>query len=312
MRAVMSPHMPPEWRELKLARDAGDAVEMLCTGDVQEPEKRLKRACGAHAAAGILPTRRNYLLKRCLDLALATPALVLTIPFYPLITMMIRLDSAGPGLYRQMRVGKDGRSFVAFKFRTMRQERPERARAAHLDLVEKWMAGTPLDGVAASAGGSSESTEAEPCGGNVDINNLPVTKLEAIGLRLGRGRRLVSAASPFKHTRDPRITRIGRILRKLSVDELPQLINVMRGEMSLVGPRPPLHDEVERYSERTLARLRVLPGITGQWQVYGRGQVSFDEMVEMDLDYAVNGSLWRDVGLIVRTVPAVVRCRGAG
>ncbi len=118
--------------------------------------------------------------------------------------------------------------------------------------------------------------------------------------------------SPFKHTRDQRITRVGRLLRKLSIDELPQLINVVRGEMSLVGPRPPVAYEVERYTERALARLCVLPGITGQWQVEGRGQVSFDEMVEIDLDYIVHSSLWRDVALILRTVPAVLRCRGSG
>jgi lipopolysaccharide/colanic/teichoic acid biosynthesis glycosyltransferase len=122
---------------------------------------------------------------------------------------------------------------------------------------------------------------------------------------------LVATASPFKLTDDPRVTRVGRVLRKTSIDELPQFFNVLLGEMSVVGPRPPLLHEVERYNQRALARLRMVPGITGQWQVEGRGRVSFEQMVEMDLEYGEAGSLWRDISLVFRTIPAVLRGSGA-
>ncbi|HEX3271793.1 MAG TPA: sugar transferase, partial [Ktedonobacterales bacterium] len=120
------------------------------------------------------------------------------------------------------------------------------------------------------------------------------------------------AASPFKYTDDPRITRIGHILRKTSIDELPQFLNVLRGEMSVVGPRPALLCEVEQYNQQALARLQVLPGITGRWQVEGRGRVDFDGMVDLDLEYVGDSSLWRDITLVLRTIPAVLKGDGAG
>ena len=119
-------------------------------------------------------------------------------------------------------------------------------------------------------------------------------------------------ASPFKRTDDPRITRVGHILRKTSIDELPQFLNVLRGDMSVVGPRPAIFHEVERYSQQALARLQVLPGITGRWQVEGRGRMNFNEMVELDLKYVGGSSLRRDITLVLRTIPAVLRCDGAG
>lgn len=115
----------------------------------------------------------------------------------------------------------------------------------------------------------------------------------------------------FKSRTDPRITPVGRILRRLSLDELPQIFNVVRGEMSLVGPRPALPEEVQAYPQRALGRLAVLPGITGLWQVSGRAEVSFDEMVEMDLAYAADGRLTTDLSLLSRTFGAVVLGRGA-
>jgi lipopolysaccharide/colanic/teichoic acid biosynthesis glycosyltransferase len=304
--------MQPDWAERQPARDRRAAVEMVCTVDADELQRRLAAAYPAHAAAGILPARRWYLLKRCLDLALATPALVLTLPFYPLIALVIRLGSPGPALFRQVRIGKGGRPFVVYKFRTMQHAPAEQARAAHLEIVAKWMAGTPLDPAVAPAATCGPAAGVGAAEVEVVTDSLALSRGDASRLRLVRRRQQFVVTSPYKHTRDPRVTRIGRVLRKLSIDELPQLINVVRGEMSLVGPRPPVPYEVERYSERTLARLRVLPGITGQWQVEGRGQVSFDEMVEMDLDYVLHGSLWRDVVLIARTIPAVLRCSGAG
>jgi len=116
----------------------------------------------------------------------------------------------------------------------------------------------------------------------------------------------------FKMRRDPRITRIGAILRKTSLDELPQLWNVLKGEMSLVGPRPPLPDEVERYDARQAQRLSVMPGITGLWQVSGRNSLSnFDTWLELDLEYARRWSLWLDLRILAKTVVVVVVARGA-
>jgi lipopolysaccharide/colanic/teichoic acid biosynthesis glycosyltransferase len=114
----------------------------------------------------------------------------------------------------------------------------------------------------------------------------------------------------FKLVEDPRITRVGRFLRKSSIDELPQFFNVLRNEMSLVGPRPPLPYEVERYSEHDLLRLHGKPGLTGPWQVYGRCRVPFSAMVEMDIAYLQKQSLWEDIKLIVLTVPVVIRGDG--
>lgn len=115
----------------------------------------------------------------------------------------------------------------------------------------------------------------------------------------------------FKARRDPRITPVGRVLRRLSLDELPQLWNVLRGEMSLVGPRPALPEEVAAYPARAFGRLAVLPGITGPWQVSGRAEIGFDAMVELDLDYAARLSPGRDLALLAATAGAVLSGRGA-
>lgn len=115
----------------------------------------------------------------------------------------------------------------------------------------------------------------------------------------------------FKMRRDPRVTRIGRLLRRSSLDELPQLVNVLKGDMSLVGPRPPLPDEVSRYDERELRRLAVKPGLTGLWQVSGRSDLSWQETVSLDLWYVDNWSVATDMGLMARTLRAVTDGRGA-
>ncbi|EGS1179703.1 TPA: sugar transferase [Enterococcus faecalis] len=115
----------------------------------------------------------------------------------------------------------------------------------------------------------------------------------------------------FKIKQDPRITPVGRYLRKFSLDELPQLINVLKGDMALVGPRPALPDEVENYSSHHLKRLTVLPGCTGLWQISGRSNVSFEEMIELDLMYIENISLFYDLKIIFLTIPAVLTTRGA-
>ena len=115
----------------------------------------------------------------------------------------------------------------------------------------------------------------------------------------------------FKIVDDPRITGIGRRIRRYSLDELPQLFNVLAGDMSLVGPRPPLPEEVERYTDWQLKRLSIIPGITGLWQILGRTELSFDEMVSLDLNYAWNWSLWTDFTVLARTVGAVIHGKGA-
>lgn len=123
---------------------------------------------------------------------------------------------------------------------------------------------------------------------------------------------LNEASGPvFKIRDDPRITPVGRVIRKLSLDELPQLFNVLRGEMSIVGPRPPLPSEVAEYTERAQRRLSVKPGITCLWQISGRSDVSFDRWVELDLEYIETMSFWNDVAIFFRTFPAVLLARGA-
>jgi lipopolysaccharide/colanic/teichoic acid biosynthesis glycosyltransferase len=115
----------------------------------------------------------------------------------------------------------------------------------------------------------------------------------------------------FKLARDPRITRVGRVLRRYSLDELPQLINVLRGEMSLVGPRPPISYEVELYGERDRLRLSVTPGLTGLWQVSGRNQLNFQQMVDLDIEYVESWSFWLDLVILARTPLVVITGRGA-
>jgi lipopolysaccharide/colanic/teichoic acid biosynthesis glycosyltransferase len=286
--------------------------DLLYTVDAAAARRRLAEAHAAHVAAGVLPARRNYLLKRAFDLTVTIGALLITLPFYPLIILFIRLDSVGPALYRQVRIGKDGRPFVVYKFRTMRHIPPEQANAAHLEIFTKWSSGAPLRDAAAVP---------EPALPPLDVNITPRAGAAHDAPPCGdaaasapspqHARRSVFA-SPFKYTDDPRITRVGHMLRKTSIDELPQFLNVLRGEMSVVGPRPAILHEVERYNQQALARLQVLPGITGRWQVEGRGRVDFDGMVRLDLEYIGASTLWRDISLVLRTIPSVLRGDGAG
>lgn len=147
------------------------------------------------------------------------------------------------------------------------------------------------------------------------VNNDETLHREAVK-RYMNGHALNNGNGPvdtlYKLTCDPRITRVGRIIRKLSIDELPQFVNVLRGEMSLVGPRPPLPYEVEEYSLHDTLRLCGKPGITGYWQVYGRSRVTFEEMVEMDINYLQQQSIVQDMKLIILTIPVAVSGRGGG
>jgi exopolysaccharide biosynthesis polyprenyl glycosylphosphotransferase len=194
-------------------------------------------------------------LKRVLDITVASGALVLASPLMLLTAIVIKLDSRGPVLFKQIRVGKDGEHFGCYKFRSMYVDAEQRKAAL--------MAMNEADG--------------------------PV----------------------FKMQNDPRITRVGRVIRKLSIDELPQLFNVLKGEMSLVGPRPALPSEVERYTFEQIGRLHAVPGITGLQQVSGRSNLDFKRWVELDLQYISEQSIWKDIEILAKTIPAVFFSRGA-
>jgi lipopolysaccharide/colanic/teichoic acid biosynthesis glycosyltransferase len=171
------------------------------------------------------------------------------------IAVAVRLDSRGPVLFVQRRVGLDGRAFAILKFRTM-------------------------------------------VAGADDVLSALV--------------RLAGLDAPaFKLQRDPRVTRIGRLLRRTSLDELPQLLNVLRGDMSLVGPRPEQVEVVDRYAEEHRLRLAVKPGLTGPMQVYGRGALTFEERLAVEREYIENLSIGRDLRLLALTLPSVVNGRGA-
>jgi len=197
----------------------------------------------------------NLAIKRAMDFVLALLALVLCAPLMALIALLIKLDSPGPVLFAQVRVGRGGRLFTLYKFRSMRLG----AEAEQAALLDRNEATGPL----------------------------------------------------FKIRDDPRLTRVGRWLRRLSLDELPQFYNILRGEMSLVGPRPPVPAEVEQYEDWHHKRLEVAPGVTGLWQVSGRSDLTFDEMVMLDLFYAENWTLGLDLKILLRTIPTVIMGTGA-
>ena len=202
--------------------------------------------------------RGALLVKRGVDIFGALVGLTLGAPLLALIALAIRLDSPGPIVFRQTRMGAGGRLFEIYKFRSM-HERAEAQLEQSRELRELNEADGPL----------------------------------------------------FKIRNDPRLTRVGRLLRRTSLDELPQLWNVLRGEMSLVGPRPPLPAEVSRYMEWHKRRLEVRPGMTGLPQVSGRSLLSFDEMVLLDIYYIENWSLWLDFKILLGTIPQVLFGDGA-
>jgi exopolysaccharide biosynthesis polyprenyl glycosylphosphotransferase len=200
---------------------------------------------------------RARLLKGVFERAFATFVLVLAAPVLLLTALAIKLDSPGPVLFRQDRVGLNGKTFKVFKFRSM------------------------------------------------------VSNAERIRMEVARLNEADPAGFLFKIREDPRITRVGRWLRRLSLDELPQMFNVLRGEMALVGPRPPLPNEVANYGPDLRRRLVVKPGITGLWQVSGRSDLNWDDTVRLDLYYVENWSLALDLQIIWKTLFAVLRARGA-
>jgi lipopolysaccharide/colanic/teichoic acid biosynthesis glycosyltransferase len=201
---------------------------------------------------------------RALDIVGSAILLLAVAPLLALIAVLIRLDSPGPVLFRQQRVGRDRQPFTVNKFRTMRHGA---SHDAHREFVVGLINGEPPPG---------------------------------------------NAPGPYyKMSTDTRVTRFGRILRRSSLDELPQLWNVLRGQMSLVGPRPAIPYEVEHYPPHWHARFVVKPGVTGLWQVSGRSEVTLEEMVRLDVEYARRRSLWFNLRILARTVPAVLGARGA-
>jgi lipopolysaccharide/colanic/teichoic acid biosynthesis glycosyltransferase len=288
-----------------------------------EAARLVSRLAAARArAADLAPARRHPLEQRLFDWLIALPALLLTLPVLAVAMLLIRLDSPGPALFRQVRIGKDGRPFTCNKLRTMRHAPAGGDDPLYREIAARWMRGVPLNG----AGGRALQTAGLAAASAPRAHAAVVIRHRVAAPRRaaaqaapaprprpspsGSRRRRVARAA-YKLARDPRLTRVGRVLRKASLDEVPQLLNVLRGEMRIVGPRPPTPYEVERYPERALARLFVKPGITGLWQVKGRGRTTFDEMVEMDLEYVRHNSPGRDLALVVRTIPAVLTARGA-
>lgn len=203
---------------------------------------------GAYASAGIG--------KRLIDVAGAVLSMIVLAPLFLIIAILIKLESHGPVLFPQIRIGKWGRPFTMYKFRSMCADAERRKD----ELLR----------------------QNEMHGGVI-----------------------------FKMKCDPRVTRIGKIIRRGSLDELPQLWNVLKGEMSLVGPRPPVPVEVSRYSLGERRRLDVKPGITCIWQVSGRSQLPFQRQVELDVAYIESQTMWGDFKLLLKTVPAVLLGRGA-
>jgi lipopolysaccharide/colanic/teichoic acid biosynthesis glycosyltransferase len=197
-----------------------------------------------------------YLLKRALDLVGSGCALVALSPLFLLIAIAIKLEDRGPVVFPQVRVGRFGREFRMFKFRSMRVD----AEARLKELLAK----------------------------NQHQNGVT-----------------------FKMKDDPRITRVGRWLRKFSFDELPQFYNVFRGEMSLVGPRPPVPREVALYTLADRRRLAVKPGITCIWQISGRAEIDFAGQVNLDVRYIESRSLRQDIKILLKTIPAVLSGTGA-
>jgi lipopolysaccharide/colanic/teichoic acid biosynthesis glycosyltransferase len=226
--------------------------------------------------------RMYYAMKRVVDITVSLLALVLIAPLLLAIAVAIKLDSRGPVIFAQERIGAKRvrlngidhwqiTPFTFYKFRTMR---PDSDSKIHRQYIEAYIAGDEK-------------------------------KLNQIRQQSGQ-------KETYKLTKDPRVTRLGKFLRKTSLDELPQLWLVLTGEMSLVGPRPPLPYEVKRYQSHQLGRLAAHPGITGLWQVSGRATTSFSEMIELDLEYIENQSVRSDLKILLLTPLAAISQKGAG
>ena len=198
----------------------------------------------------------SYVIKRIMDIVGSVIGMILLAPVFIGIALAIKFTSPGPIIFTQMRVGRYGRHFKFYKFRSMYRDAEERKAALLAQNESK-------DGVI------------------------------------------------FKMKKDPRITPVGALLRRTSLDELPQLWNVFIGDMSLVGPRPPVPDEVKEYTLEDRKRLDVIPGITCLWQVMGRSELPFREQMRLDKQYILAPGVWKDVVILLKTVPAIIGGKGA-
>ena len=221
-----------------------------------EDRKRKAGLSGIKIAAWRFTVRSSYFLKRVFDILFSLLALTILSPLCLLVALLIKISSPGPVFFVHTRVGKYGRHFRFYKFRSMYID-AEKRKAALMSQNQS------ADGVI------------------------------------------------FKMKNDPRITPIGRILRRTSFDEVPQFLNVLFGDMSLVGPRPPLPSEVRLYTLDDRKRLNVKPGLTCLWQISGRSDIPFKQQVRLDKQYIVAHGIWQDLRILLRTIPAIMSGRGA-
>lgn len=245
-------------RIIEMAETAGARVKIVPDLFQLSLSQIAVDAVGGIPLIGVKETSFSYgalAIKRAMDVLFSVALFLIVLIPMALIALCIKLTSPGPIIFAQYRVGRGGKIFTAYKFRTMRQGADDEKK----DLLHLNEASGPL----------------------------------------------------FKIRNDPRITAFGKFLRRTSLDELPQFWNVLNGDMSLVGPRPPLPNEVAQYEDWHKRRLDVSPGLTGLWQVSGRSELTFDEMVMLDLYYIENWSPWLDIWIMLKTIPALVTTRGA-
>lgn len=224
-------------------------------GSQQPLIEAISRTGDAETTFELQDSRLYEASKRLFDLTLGIMVMILLIPIFPIIAIMIKLDSAGPVFYKQQRVGKGGKLFSFYKFRSM-----VKGADAERELVKE-----------------------------LNEQDGPIFKIKA----------------------DPRITAVGGFLRRSSLDEIPQIINVVIGNMSMVGPRPALPSEVAGYQPWHRRRLEVKPGITCLWQISGRSHIGFNEWMRLDLEYLKNRSFRTDLLIFLKTFPAVIARKGA-
>ena len=201
--------------------------------------------------------KKSYLLaKRTFDVLSASAALLVLSPIFLVVSLLIKLDSEGPVIFKHNRIGKNGERIALYKFRSMVQNAEEAIKNFTPEQKEEW-------------------------------------------------------EKNFKLEHDPRITKIGAFLRKTSLDELPQLLNIIKGDLSVVGPRPVIEEELELYGENKGKFLSAAPGLTGYWQAYARSECSYEQRMEMELYYVEHASFWWDINIIFATVGAVLCRKGA-
>ena len=242
---------------MKTSSYNGSDLELLSARCAAAADAPPLKAGGEVVVLGVAAprSRTTQAAQRALDVFFSILMLLIFLPVFAAIAVLIKLDSPGPVLFTQARVGKDGVEFPFYKFRSM----VPNAEALRNELEKQ------------------------------NERNGPV----------------------FKMRNDPRVTRVGRVLRRFSLDELPQMFNVLKGDMSLIGPRPALPREVALYTPRQAQRLAVIPGVTGLWQVSGRANISFEHSIELDLHYIQHQSMALNLRILLMTIPAVLTGDGA-